>query len=106
MIRNGGPTRSLLYDTADRRSDATGDRIVRAAARLFLARSYHSVGVNEICIEASVKKERFYHFFESNSDLAIAVIDHDAAAMWRLLHEKDKREGPSTRSVPPQRSHG
>src|SRR3954463_10625682 len=73
----------------------TRDRLVRTAARLFLARSYAGVGVNEICAEAHVQKGSFYHFFPSKSDLAIAVIDHHAAAMWALLetHERAAR-GP------------
>jgi TetR/AcrR family transcriptional repressor of nem operon len=69
--------------------------MVRTAARLFLARSYQSVGVNEICAEAQVQKGSFYHFFPSKSDLVIAVIDHHAAAMWEMLdkHERAAR-GP------------
>jgi TetR/AcrR family transcriptional repressor of nem operon len=74
---------------------STRERIVRTAARLFLARSYQSVGVNEICAEAQVQKGSFYHFFPSKSDLVIAVIDHHAAAMWEMLdkHERAVR-GP------------
>ena len=68
---------------------STRERMVRTAARLFLARSYQSVGVNEICAEAQVQKGSFYHFFPSKSDLVIAVIDHHAAAMWEL---QDKHE--------------
>ncbi len=68
----------------------TRDRLVRTAARLFLARSYSSVGVNEICAEAEVQKGSFYHFFPSKSDLAIAVIDHHAAAMWALLDARER----------------
>jgi TetR/AcrR family transcriptional repressor of nem operon len=71
-------------------SDATRQRLVRTAARLFLARSYHSVGVNKICADAQVKKGSFYHFFSSKSDLAIAVVDHHAAAMWQLLDERER----------------
>src|ERR1700681_3835681 len=67
----------------------TRDRMGRTAARLFLARSYQSVGVNEICAEARVQKGSFYHFFPSKGDLVIAVIDHHAAAMWEL---QDKYE--------------
>jgi TetR/AcrR family transcriptional repressor of nem operon len=69
--------------------------MIRTAARLFLARSYQSVGVNEICAEAQVQKGSFYHFFPSKGDLVIAVIDHHAAAMWEMLdkHERVAR-GP------------
>jgi TetR/AcrR family transcriptional repressor of nem operon len=34
---------------------------VGTAARLFLERSYHDVGVEELCIAADVRKGSFYH---------------------------------------------
>jgi TetR/AcrR family transcriptional regulator, transcriptional repressor for nem operon len=82
-------TRAVTNPNAEEQP-ATRDRIVRAAARLFLARSYHSVGVNEICDAAKVQKGSFYHFFGSKSDLAIAVIDHHARAMWHMLDERER----------------
>jgi TetR/AcrR family transcriptional repressor of nem operon len=57
-----------------RTSDAR-DRIVSTAARLFLERSYHDVGVEELCAAADVRKGSFYHYFSSKADLAKAVID-------------------------------
>jgi TetR/AcrR family transcriptional regulator, transcriptional repressor for nem operon len=57
-----------------RTSDAR-DRIVSTAARLFLERSYHDVGVEELCIAADVRKGSFYHYFSSKAELAKAVID-------------------------------
>jgi TetR/AcrR family transcriptional repressor of nem operon len=57
-----------------RTSDAR-DRIVSAAARLFLERSYHDVGVEELCAVADVRKGSFYHYFSSKAELAKAVID-------------------------------
>jgi TetR/AcrR family transcriptional repressor of nem operon len=68
-------------------SAGTRDRLVRTGAKLFLARSYQAVGVDEICTAADARKSSFYHFFPSKSDLAIAVIDHHAAALW-VLHEE------------------
>jgi len=75
---------------AAKRLPSTQERIVRTAARLFLARSYQSVGVNEICAAAKVQKGSFYHFFPSKGDLVIAVIDHHAAAL-RELQDKHER---------------
>lgn len=66
---------------------ATRDRLVRAASKLFLQSSYTAVGVNEICAAAEAAKGSFYHFFPAKSDLAIAVIDWHADAMW-ALHDK------------------
>lgn len=72
---------------------ATRDRLIRAASKLFLQRSYAAVGVNEICAAADAAKGSFYHFFPTKSDLAIAVIDRHAAAMWALhdQHESAAR---------------
>ena len=62
-----------------RTSDAR-ERLVDEAARLFHARSYESVGVQELCEAAEVHKGSFYHFFASKTDLAAAVIDAQWAA--------------------------
>ncbi|KAB2375051.1 TetR/AcrR family transcriptional regulator [Actinomadura montaniterrae] len=69
-----------------RTSDAR-ERLVRSAARLFLTRSYQSVGVEELCAAADVRRGSFYHFFPAKSDLAKAVIDHHAAALWARLDQ-------------------
>jgi TetR/AcrR family transcriptional regulator, transcriptional repressor for nem operon len=60
-----------------RTSDAR-ERLIDEAARLFHARSYESVGVQELCEAAEVNKGSFYHFFPSKEELAAAVID----AQW------------------------
>jgi TetR/AcrR family transcriptional repressor of nem operon len=70
-----------------RTSDAR-NRIVRAAALLFLTRSYHAVGVDELCATARVRKGSFYYYFQSKAELAKAVIDLHAEAFWsRLDHD-------------------
>jgi TetR/AcrR family transcriptional regulator, transcriptional repressor for nem operon len=65
-----------------RTSDAR-ERLVDEAARLFHARSYESVGVQELCDAADIHKGSFYHFFPSKEDLAAAVID----AQWQATRE-------------------
>jgi TetR/AcrR family transcriptional repressor of nem operon len=67
-----------------RTSDAR-ERIVFAAARLFLERSYQAVGVDGLCKAADVRKGSFYHYFSSKSDLAKAVVDLHADAFRRRL---------------------
>ena len=61
-----------------RTSDAR-ERLVDEASQLFHARSYESVGVQELCEAAAINKGSFYHFFASKEDLAAAVID----AQWQ-----------------------
>jgi TetR/AcrR family transcriptional repressor of nem operon len=78
------------------RSSDARERIVRAAARLFLTRSYHAVGVDELCAAAGVRKGSFYHYFPSKSDVVKAVIDLHAAAFWMRLDD-DQQATPSER---------
>lgn len=78
-----------------RTSDAR-ERIVRAAARLFLTRSYHAVGVDELCAAADVRKGSFYHYFPSKSELAKAVIDLHVEAFWVRLDD-DENASPAAR---------
>ncbi|MEV4317306.1 TetR/AcrR family transcriptional regulator [Actinocrispum sp. NPDC049592] len=65
--------------------EQTRERIVRAAAKLFLTRSYHAVGIADLCAAADVRKGSFYHFFPSKADLAKAVIDLHAAEFDKQL---------------------
>jgi TetR/AcrR family transcriptional repressor of nem operon len=78
-----------------RTSDAR-DRILRAAAVLFLTRSYNAVGVDEVCATANVRKGSFYHYFPSKTQLAEAVIDLHAEAFWTRL-EDDEHADPRDR---------
>jgi TetR/AcrR family transcriptional repressor of nem operon len=61
----------------------TRQRLLDTAEKLFYARSYEDVGVQEICQEAGVKKGSFYHFFPSKRDLTLAVLD----ASWKRYRE-------------------
>jgi TetR/AcrR family transcriptional repressor of nem operon len=83
-----------------RTSDAR-ERLVRSAARLFLTRSYQSVGVEELCAAADVRRGSFYHFFPAKSDLAKAVIDHHAAALWERLDQAAGASPASDGGAPP-----
>ncbi|ONI87601.1 transcriptional regulator [Actinosynnema sp. ALI-1.44] len=65
------------------------DRIVRSAAKLFLTRSYTSVGITDLCAAADVRKGSFYHFFPSKADLAKAVIDLHAAQFDQRFDEAE-----------------
>ena len=75
-----------------RTSDAR-ERIVNTAARLFVERSYHAVGVDELCAAADVRKGSFYHYFVSKSELAKAVIDLHARAFAKRLDRAPTHAG-------------
>ena len=57
------------------RDTTTKDRLIESAAHVLHQRSYGSVGVDELCERAGVRKGSFYHFFESKRDLALAVLE-------------------------------
>jgi TetR/AcrR family transcriptional repressor of nem operon len=61
----------------------TKQRLLDTAQKLFYARSYEDVGVQEICREAGVKKGSFYHFFPSKRDLTLAILDES----WKRYRE-------------------
>jgi TetR/AcrR family transcriptional repressor of nem operon len=61
----------------------TKQRLIDTAQKLFYARSYEDVGVQEICREADVNKGSFYHFFPSKRDLTLAMLD----ASWKEFRE-------------------
>ncbi|OBK43990.1 TetR/AcrR family transcriptional regulator [Mycobacterium kubicae] len=83
-----------------RTSDAR-TRIVATAARLFLERSYHDVGVEEICAAADVRKGSFYHFFPSKAELAKAVIDlHTEIFQSRLNSDPGMAPGVRLGAIP------
>lgn len=63
-----------------RTSDAR-ERLLQAAIDLIWTNSYASVGVDQICTQAGVKKGSFYHFFPSKTDLALAAYDEH----WRSI---------------------
>jgi TetR/AcrR family transcriptional repressor of nem operon len=83
-----------------RTSDAR-DRIVSTAARLFLERSYHNVGVEELCAVADVRKGSFYHYFSSKAELAKAVIDlHMQVFEARLATDADATPAQKLCAIP------
>lgn len=50
-------------------------RLIDSAANLFHSHSYGSVGVQEICEAANVRRGSFYYYYPSKHDLAIAALD-------------------------------
>ncbi len=57
------------------------DRLLATATELFLAGSFHNVGIADICTAASINKGTFYHFFPSKIELLLAVIDGYVASV-------------------------
>src|SRR5438093_8869430 len=55
-------------------SDAK-ERLMEAVSELIWTGSYGSTTIDQICEKASVKKGRFYYFFDSKAALAVAAMD-------------------------------
>ncbi|BBX42912.1 TetR/AcrR family transcriptional regulator [Mycobacterium simiae] len=84
-----------------RKPPDTRERIVSAAARLFLQRSYQAVGVDEICEAADARKGSFYYYFSSKCELAKAVVDlHAVTYASRLADFADDDPVRRLRAIP------
>ncbi len=66
-----------------RTSDAK-ERLIDSAIQLISNRSYNTVGVQELCEFAGVKKGSFYHFFPSKRELTLAALE----LMWETYRNK------------------
>lgn len=78
------------------------ERLVGAATELFLAGSFHKVGIAEICAKAQINKGTFYHFFPSKLDLLIEVIDdyvRDVAARYEEIARSTETPERKLRSL-------
>jgi TetR/AcrR family transcriptional repressor of lmrAB and yxaGH operons len=67
---------------------STRDRLVTAAATLFLRKGYHATGLTEILAEAGVPKGSLYHFFpDGKADLAKAAAYWTANMLIRIIDD-------------------
>lgn len=82
------------------RSSDARNRLIDSATERFYQRGYNSVGVNEICRAAGVKKGSFYYFFPSKRVLLLEVIEGHARR-YRELMDRALGEDVS----PPERVH-
>lgn len=67
---------AMAFDT-----DQPRDVLAREATRLFAARGYAAVGVQEIAEAASVTKPTLYHHFGSKVGLLQAIVHEELAAL-------------------------
>ncbi len=51
------------------------EKLIRSSIELITQKSFSSVGVQQLCDHAGVKKGSFYHFFDSKQDLIIESLD-------------------------------
>ena len=65
------------------RTSEAKEKLINSAINLIGQRSYSSVGVQELCEHAGVKKGSFYHFFDSKKELTITSLE----VMWQYYKE-------------------
>ena len=67
------------------RPATTKERILDAAEGLMLAKSFHSVGLNEILSAVQVPKGSFYHYFASKEQFGVEMLKHyvDGATAYK-----------------------
>ncbi len=54
----------------------TKERIIEAAERLMLEKSFHSVGLNELLRTVEIPKGSFYHHFASKEQFGVEMLKH------------------------------
>lgn len=91
------PSASAVNESADSRADITRQKILDSASRHFAKRSFTSVSVDDILADTDVSKGALYFHFTSKHSLALAIIEHHAAAvrastMELLTHQQSGLE--------------
>ena len=66
--------RLISAQPATRDPERTRARLLRTGIRLFAARGFHGVSVDEIVAAAKVNKRMVYHYFGSKEDLYLEVL--------------------------------
>lgn len=61
--------------------------LIHAAWRCAARQGYHSVTVDEVCLEAGVSKGMFYGYFPSKQALLLALLEDDAAVIDGLIEK-------------------
>lgn len=66
------------------RSSEAKDRLVQTALALIHSRSYNTVSVEDLCVQAQVNKGSFYYFFPSKRELLLEALE----AHWELTRQE------------------
>lgn len=74
-----------MRHTPTRPRPAARERVLEAAARLFLRDGFRAVGVDTIIAEAGVAKMTLYAHFPSKDDLIVAYLERANEQFWEWL---------------------
>ena len=68
-------------------ADSMKQKILSVAERLFAAKGYDAVGVQEIVLESGVTKPTLYYYFESKQGLLEAIVKQKGEALIQKTRE-------------------
>ncbi|HOX18431.1 MAG TPA: TetR/AcrR family transcriptional regulator, partial [Spirochaetales bacterium] len=77
---------SGILDSSTRAAQSTGERLERAAQKLFATRWYATVSVAEICREAGVSNGIFYRYFRNKEELFRKLLGRILLSIEDALH--------------------
>lgn len=66
----------------------TREKLIKTGAKAMLAKSYNSVGIQEILTAVDVPKGSFYHFFSSKEDLGVSIVEYYGEQLGSLIRAK------------------
>ncbi|MCR5699009.1 MAG: TetR/AcrR family transcriptional regulator [Treponemataceae bacterium] len=72
------------------KSSETKKFILETATRLFAAKGYDGVGVQEICNESSITKPTLYYYFTSKSGLLSAILEETGSQMLESFEKSSE----------------
>jgi AcrR family transcriptional regulator len=73
--------------TQQERSEATTERLLESARRLFADQGFAATSLDQVVADAGVTKGALYHHFDSKRDLFRAVFDREHARIAALVVE-------------------
>lgn len=91
------PTATSVPDGLRQRKKASTDaRLRRTALRLFKAKGFDEVSVDEIARQAEVSRSTFFRYFGSKEAVLFDEVDESTAAFMSQLQARPVEEGPLT----------
>lgn len=66
----------------------TREKLIKTGAKAMLAKSYHSVGIQEVLDEVNVPKGSFYYYFSSKEDFGVAIIEYYGAQLANSIKQR------------------
>ncbi|MEM1129976.1 MAG: TetR/AcrR family transcriptional regulator [Pseudomonadota bacterium] len=86
-----------LKSKLGRKATETRERVLDAAEAIILAKSFGSVGINEVLAASGIPKGSFYHYFASKEDFGVKLIERHAAIYGRELDRLLANDAPDAR---------